>query len=58
MPACYAYSDGTITQNDNSFDHLNKDFQSNPPDTIKTAIANGMLILISRTQNLPNHIQL
>ena len=40
------------------FDHLNKDFQSNPPDTIKTAIANGMLILISRTQNLPNHIQL
>ena len=32
---------------------MSKDFQSNPPDTIETAIADGMLILNLSTQNLP-----
>ena len=47
---------GTIRQNDKLtavFHHLTKDFQSNPPDTIETAIANGMFILNLSTQNLP-----
>ena len=53
-PACFTYPDGTIRQNDNStvFHHLTKDFQSNPPDTIETAIADGMFILNLSTQNL------
>ena len=34
--ACFAYPDGTIRQNDKStIFSLNKDFQSNPPDTMK-----------------------
>ena len=39
--ACFAYPDGTIRQNDKStifnlkFLIFNKDFQSNPPDTMK-----------------------
>ena len=46
-PACFAYPDGTIRQNDKLtvFHQLTKDFQSNPPGTIETAIANGMFIL-------------
>ena len=54
-PACFTYSDGTIRQNDKSavFHHLTKDFQSNPPDTIETAVADGMFILNLSTQNLP-----
>ena len=54
-PACFAYPDGTIRQNDKSTvcHHLNKDFQSNPPDAIETAIADGMFILDLCTQNLP-----
>ena len=54
-PACFAYSDGTSRQNDKLtvFHHLTNDFQSNPPDTIETAIANGMFILNLSTQNLP-----
>ena len=46
-PACFTYPDGTIRQNDKStvFHHLTKDFQSNPPDTIETAITDGMFIL-------------
>ena len=54
-PTCFAYPDGTIRQNDKStvFHHLTKDFQSNPPDTIGTAIADGMFILNLSTQNLP-----
>ena len=53
-PACFAYSDGTSRQNDKLtvFHHLTNDFQSNPPDTIETAIANGMFILSLSTQNL------
>ena len=31
---------------------MNKDFQSNPPDTIEIAIAHGMFILNSKAQNL------
>ena len=52
---CFTYPDGTIRQNDKStvFHHLTKDFQSNPPDTIETAIADGMSILNESTQNLP-----
>ena len=54
-PACFAYLDGTIRQNNKPtvFHHLTKDFQSNPPDTIETAIADGMFILNLSTQNLP-----
>ena len=35
------------------FHHLSKEFQSNPPDTIEIAIADGMFILNSKTQNFP-----
>ena len=54
-PACFAYSDGTSRQNDKLtiFHNLTNDFQSIPPDTIETAIANGMFILNLSTQNLP-----
>ena len=54
-PACFTYPDGIIRQNDKStvFHHLTKDFQSNPPDTIETAITDGMFILNLSTQNLP-----
>ena len=53
--ACFAYPDGNIRQNDKStvFDHLTKDFSSNPPDTIETTIADGMFILNLSTQSLP-----
>ena len=54
-PACFTYPlDAIVRQNDKSivFDHLTKDFQSNTPDTIKTAIADGMFILNLSTQNL------
>ena len=53
--ACFTYPDGTIRQNDDStvFHHLTKDFQSNPPDTIETAIADGMFTLNLNTQYLP-----
>ena len=53
-PACFAYPGRTIRQNDKSTvsRHLTKDFQPNPPDTIETAIADGMLILNVSTQNL------
>ena len=46
-PAGFAYPDGTIRQNDKStvFHHLTKDFQSNLPNTIEIAIADGMFIL-------------
>ena len=52
-PACFAYPGRTIRQNDKStvFHHLTKDFQPNPPHTIETAIADGMLILNVSTQN-------
>ena len=50
--ACFAYPDGIIRQNDKSNHHLNKDFQSNPPDTIETGIADGMFILNLSPQNL------
>ena len=54
-PACFAYSDGTSRQNHKLtiFHNLTNDFQSIPPDTIETAIANGMFILNLSTQNLP-----
>ena len=54
-PACFTYSDGTSRQNDKLtiFHNLTNDFQCNPPDTIETAIANGMFILNLSTQNLP-----
>ena len=53
-PACFTYPNGTIRQNDKStvFHHLTKDFQSNSPDTIETAIADVMFILNLSTQNL------
>ena len=53
-PACFTYPNGIIRQNDKSsvFHHLTKDFQSNPPDTIETAITDGMFILNLSTQNL------
>ena len=52
--ACFAYPGRTIRQNDKStvFHHLVKDFQPNPPDTIETTVADGMLILNVSTQNL------
>ena len=38
--------------------HLNKDFQSNPPDTIETAIADGIFILdLSTSQDMFSSIQ-
>ena len=54
-PACFAYSDGTSRQNDKLtiLHNLTNDFQSNPQDTIETAIANGMFFLNFSTQNLP-----
>ena len=61
-PACFGYSDGTIRQNDNLkkkmkilivFHHLINDFQSNRPDAIETAKADGMFILNLKIQNLP-----
>ena len=53
--ACFTYPDGTVRQNNKSavFHHLTKDFQFNPPDTIGTAIADGMFISNLSTQNLP-----
>ena len=54
-PACFAYPDGTIRQNDKStvLHHLTKDFQSNLADTIETPIADGMFILNLSTWKLP-----
>ena len=45
----------TIRQNDNStvFHHINKSFQSNPPDTIATAIVDSIFILNSSAENHP-----
>ena len=54
-PACFAYPDGTIRQNDKStvLHHLTKDFQSNLADNIETPIADGMFILNLSTWKLP-----
>ena len=54
-PACFAYPDGTIRQNDKStvLHRLTKDFQSNLADTIETPIADGMFILNLSTWKLP-----
>ena len=45
-PACFAYPDGTIRQNDKSavFHHVNENFYSNQSVTIETAIGDGIFV--------------
>ena len=48
---CFAYPDRTVDKS-TVCHHLNKHFQSNPLDTIATAIADSILFLNTSTQNL------